>query len=336
MLRLSERTRKVRVLLIVLLLASIALVTIDVRSHGNGPLSKIGNAVASVLGPLQDGIAQLTRPIGNFFAGFTEVGSLKSQIRHLKEQMALMQQDQGRIATILADNIGLRRTLGLKQQIGFKTETAEVIGRGPSNFEQALIIDAGTSRGVRRGMAVISADGLVGRITDASSQTSTVLLVVDSRSSVAARLATNHEVGTVDGKGSKELEFRLLDPNAPVLADEEVVTTGESGIFPSRITIGKITRVDAAGGNPTRLAYVKPAVDFTSLEFVLVVTDPQAAQRPDVIPSPSPSPGANPSPSVSVSASSPTPAPSHSPGRARRPRRRSPSPSPSPAPVGSP
>ncbi|MHB8513189.1 MAG: rod shape-determining protein MreC [Actinomycetota bacterium] len=310
MLRLSERTRRVRILLIVLLITSIALVTIDVRSHGNGPLSKLGNAVASVLGPLQDGLSHITRPIGNFFAGFTEVGSLKAEIKRLQEEIALINTDRGTISSLMTENDELRKLLHLDTNLGFKTRAAEVIGRDPSNFEQALVIDAGTSKGIRKGMAVISAEGLVGRIVEVSRDTATVLLIVDARSSVAARLATSHEVGTLDGQGSGTLEFQLLDPYANVAAGDDVVTTGESGIFPPRIRIGKIIQVDATGGNPTRLTFVKPYVDFTSLDFVLVVTDPHATQIPDVIPTPTPTPTSTPSQSPAPRATPTKKAPS--------------------------
>ncbi len=306
MLRMTERTRRVRVLLLVLVLASIALITIDFRSDGDGPLTKIGDAMASVLGPLQDGIARITRPLGNFFSGFGQVGSLKGRIRALELQSASLELDQGRVLDALRENERLRELLGIRNRLNLKTRAAEVIGRDPSNLEEAIIIDLGTSDGVRKNMPVVTGEGLVGRVISTTSGTAKVLLVSDPGSVIAVRLAVSGEVGRLSGGGRRDMTLDLLNPNAVVTAEDQVVTSGESSIFPSGVVVGTISRVDAAGGNVTRRAFVKAAVDFDALDFVLVVTDPEASSRPDPTPSPSPSPsqaaGSSPSPSPSPSA----------------------------------
>lgn len=310
MLRLNERTRRVRLLLVVLLLAALALVTIDFRSDGDGPLTRIGNAVASVFGPLQDGLSSITRPVGNFFAGFTQVGSLKDKVRSLQEELALLKQDQSRVLDVLSENERLRALLDIKDRLGLKTTAATVIGRDSSNFQQSLVIDIGTEDGVKKDMPVVGGEGLVGRIIQASSKTSTVLLIVDPSSDVAARVAETGEVGVLAGGGRRDMRLTLLNPNAIVTAGDTVVTASYqptragSSVFPEGIPIGTISRVDPPGGNVTRRAFVKPAVDFTTLDFVLVVT---GVGKPRPAPSPSPSPSA--SPSVAASSPAPTPSP---------------------------
>lgn len=299
MLRLSERSRRSRLLLIVLLVASIGLVTLDFRSDGDGPLTKIGDGFAAVLGPLQDGIARVTRPIGNFFSGFGQVGSLKGRIRDLEAQLAALQQDQSRVLSIVGENDDLRAALGMRAQLGLRTKAAEVIGKDSSNFEEALVIDLGTRDGIAKGMAVVAAEGLVGRVVEVTSSTAKVQLIVDRESRVAVRMAESRVVGSLDGNGRADLRLRLLDPNAIVTAGDKVVTSGESSVFPPAIPVGTVSRVEPQGGNVIRLAYVKPQVDFGALAFVLVVVDPEAANRPDPAPTPtastSPKPGASPS-----------------------------------------
>ncbi|HVL91030.1 MAG TPA: rod shape-determining protein MreC [Actinomycetota bacterium] len=325
MLRLNERTRRVRLLLVVLLLASLTLVTIDFRSDGNGPLTRIGNAVASVFGPLQDSLSSVTRPIGNFFSGFGQVGSLKAQVRSLQEELALLRQDQGRVLDVLAENERLRSLIEIKDRLGLKTKAATVIGRDSSNFQQSIVIDIGTKDGVKKDMPVVGGEGLVGRVVQASASTATVLLIVDPSSDVASRVAETGEVGVLSGGGRRDMRLTLLNPNAIVTAGDSVVTASYrptkagSSVFPDGIPIGTISRVDPPGGNVTRRAFVKPAVDFTTLDFVLVVTGigtPRPLPVPPVSPSPSPSPQgsvpASPSPH-----SSPRPSPHPSPGASR-------------------
>lgn len=297
MLRMNERTRRVRVMLAMLLLASLALVTIDFRTKGDGPLTKLGDAVAAVFGPLQDGISRITRPIGTFFAGFGRVGSLKAEIRRLQEELALLRRDQGRVLDAIRENDRLRALLGIKERLGLKTTAAEVIGRDPSNLEQSIVVDAGTRDGIRKDMPVVAGEGLVGRVVAVTSTTAKVRLIVDPRSQVAVRLAAGGETGVLAGNGRSDMVLDLLDPNAIVAAGDQVVTSGLTGLFPAGIPIGTVARADAAGGNLTRRAYVTPAVDFTALDFVLVVvgvgTPAAAAPSPAASPRPSPSPGAS-------------------------------------------
>jgi rod shape-determining protein MreC len=263
-------------------------------------MAKISNAIESVLGPVQSAIGKVMRPIGNFFAGFGEVGSLKAKLQHLEEELAALQQGEDRVDALLQENDSLRKLLDLKQRLGYQTRAAQVIGRDPSNFEHALLIDGGSRDGFRKDMPVVAADGLVGRIVAVSSSTATVELIVNRDSSVAVRIPTSGEVGSLDGTGGPELRLEILDPNADVTAQDQVVTSGESSIYPPDIQVGTVTRVDPPGGNVTRQAFVDPAVDFSSLDFVLVVVDPHAADRPEAHPAPtatpSPPPSASPSP----------------------------------------
>lgn len=297
-------------LLAVLLLASLVLVTIDYRSEGDGPLTKLGNGVSAILGPLQDAIAKITRPIGNFFSGFGQVGSLKTRIRELESELATLQQDQGRVLSTLTENEQLRSLLAMRDRLRLDTKAADVIGRDPSNFQEALVINIGTREGIRKDMAVIAGEGLVGKVVQVTVTTATVQLIGDRASSVAVRLSESAEVGRLEGTGRPELRLRLLNPNAIVTAGQQIVTTGESSIFPPTIPVGTISRVEPIGGNVTRIAYVKPHVDFTSLGFVLVVVDPKAADRPDPTPKPAPTVSPRPaSPKPTVS-----PQPSHGAG----------------------
>lgn len=306
MLRLNERTRRVRLLLVVLVVASLALITVDFRSDGDGPLTKLGNAVASVFGPVQETLSSVTRPIGNFFSGFGQVGSLKTQVRRLQEELSLLRQDEGRVLDILTENDRLRALLEIKEQRGLKTRAAAVIARDASNFQYSIVIDLGAADGIKKDMPVVGGEGLVGRIASVTKSTSTVLLIIDPGSEVASRVAESGEVGSLEGGGRRDLRMMLLNPNATVTAGDTVVTAsykptrGRGSVFPEGIPVGTISRVDPPGGNVTRRAFVTPAVDFTTLDFVLVVTG-VGTPRPSPSPSPAPSPSGSP-------AVSPTPA----------------------------
>src|SRR5947208_15642954 len=115
MMRIFDRTRRARVVVAVLLTAAIVLVTIDFRTHGNGPLEAIGRGLMTVIGPLQDGVSRALRPVGDFLAGFTQVPSLKSEVGRLQEENALLQQREHQVTDIARENEELRRLLTHQQ-----------------------------------------------------------------------------------------------------------------------------------------------------------------------------------------------------------------------------
>jgi rod shape-determining protein MreC len=273
MMRIFDRTRRARMLVALLLSAAIVLVTIDFRTQGQGPLDAIGRALMTVVGPLQDGVSRALRPVGNFLAGFTQVPSLKAQIERLQEQNATLEQRERQVADIARENEDLRKLLGLGQRLDLRTTTVRVTGVGPSSFEHTVFVDAGSAQGIRKDMPVIAGAGLVGRVVSVSAHASRVLLLVDPSSAVAARIASNGETGLVSGTGGTELTFDLFDPEAAVAIGDEVITSGyQGGVYPAGIPIGVVASLEARNGSLSRRVHVKPYVDFTSLDHLLIVT----------------------------------------------------------------
>jgi len=279
MMRIFDRTRRARLLVVVLMTTALVLVTIDFRTKGDGPLDAIGRGIMTVVGPLQDGLSRVVRPIGDFFAGFTQVSSLKDQIRRLEERNAQLQQERRQVTDVSRENEELRKLLGLGQRLSLKTVTVRVTGVGPSNFEHTVFVDRGSADGIRKDMPVVAGAGLVGRVVSVGPHSARVLLLIDPSSAVAARLASNGETGVLEGTGSDELRFDLFDTEASVSIGDEVVTSVYSGgVYPAGIPIGTVTSIEPRGGSLTRRAQVSPLVDFTALDFLLVVTG-QAAAR---------------------------------------------------------
>ena len=279
MMRIFDRTRRARLLVVLLLTAALVLVTIDFRSKGDGPLDAVGRGIMTVVGPLQDGLSRLVRPIGDFFSGFTQVGSLKDQIRQLQEQNAQLRQRERQVTDIARENEELRKLLGLSDRLNLKTVTTRVTGVGPSNFEHTVFIDRGTANGVRKDMPVVAGAGLVGRVVEVSQRSARVLLLVDPSSAVASRLASNGETGVAEGTGGDELRLDLFDAEAAVTVGDEVVTSGyEGGVYPPGIPIGTVARIQEKGNALARRAFVTTFVDFSSLDFLLIVVGQEAVK----------------------------------------------------------
>jgi len=272
-----DRSRRLRVLLIVLVIASLTIITIDYRSKGNGPFEKIGHVALTILSPIQHGLVTIFRPIGNFFAGFTEVPSLRAHVSQLQRQNALLRSGQNTVADLQRENESLRRLLELRDRYNLDTLTAQVIGVSPSNFERTVFIDRGSRSGVKKDMPVVSGDGLIGRVIRVGPSTSEILLLIDRTSSVASRIAPSGETGLLEGDGSDVPHLELFNPDAAVAVGDRVVTSGyDQGLYPPGIPIGTVVAAPPARSNLSRVVTIQPYVDFSSLDYVLLVISARA------------------------------------------------------------
>jgi rod shape-determining protein MreC len=259
-----------------LVLASVALITLDANT--DSPLDPVRSAVGAVVGPLESATTGVTRPFAEA-GGFLktnkslrgDVASLAAENARLRSELATEPLDRQRLAQL----DGLARTAS---ETGYSLVAARVIAMGPvQSFRRTVTIDAGTSSGIRADMTVLDNDGLVGRVVQATRSTATVLLVVDSGSVVGGRLGTNLEIGFLRGRGSVgntgRLELQLVD-NAVTPSNGDVVVTwgSKNGVpYVAGIPIGRVESVVQAPRESSRLAVIRPFVDFTALDVVGVV-----------------------------------------------------------------
>ena len=286
MIRMFDRSKRVRWLLVILIVASLAIVTIDYRSKGNGPFERIGHVALTILSPIQHGLVTIFRPVGNFFAGFTEVPSLRARVSTLQRQVAELRAGENTVAEIERENESLRKLLGIRDRYNLNTLAAQVIGVSPSNFERTVFIDRGSRAGVKKDMPVIAGDGLVGRVIRVGASTSEILLLIDRTSAVASRVVPSGETGLLEGDGSENTKLELFNPDAKLGVGDRVVTSGyDRGLYPPGIPIGTVVSAPPAQSNLSRVVTIQPYVDFSSLDYVLLIIGQTAMSSP----SPSPS-----------------------------------------------
>ena len=276
---LRTRARSTRLLVVALVSASLVTITIDYRQGDGGPLAAAGDAALALISPLQEAVSKVTQPIGNFFSTLVRLPSIRRELEEAREQIsqfrtAIGEQraDQQRVAELEA-------LLGLRDSLSGRLETlaAGVTAYTPSNFEWTITIDRGSSDGVEEDMAVVASAGLVGNVVRAGGSSSVVRLIIDPDSAVAGRLDSSGERGLLVGGGQADLRMELVDPATDVTPDENVVTAGVripgvgASLYPSNILIGTVSRVLSDEGALEKFITVRPAVDFSSLNVVLVV-----------------------------------------------------------------
>jgi len=276
-----QRTRSARLLVVTLVAASLAIITVDYRGGEDGPLDSAGRALSSTLAPMQRAVSGVVQPISNFFSSLAELPSLAERNAELERQiedLRTAQQLNQEFARRIKDLEGL---IGL-QAILRRTIPARVIASGISNFEWTIEIGAGSDQGIALNMPVVTgaSDGarLVGRVIEVTPTSSTVQLLIDRDFAVPATLSTSHEAGIVEGRGEDELRMRLVGPGVEVSETEpESVFTlgyrveGEAGLYPAGILIGTVSRAFSEPGSVESFVTIRPAVDFSTLQNVLVI-----------------------------------------------------------------
>lgn len=276
-----QRPRSARLLVVTLVAASLAIITVDYRGGEDGPLDAVGRAMSSALTPLQRAASNVIQPVSNFFSSLAELPSLADRNGELRRQVADLRTAQQINQELTGRIEDLEQILGL-QTILTRTIPGRVIASGVSNFEWTITIDRGADDGIAPNMPVVTgaSDGprLVGRVIRVTPQSSVVQLLIDRGFGVPATLSTSNEAGIVEGRGEDELRMRLLGPGIEVSETEpESVFTlgyrveGEAGLYPPGILIGTVSRAFSEAGSVESFVTIRPAVDFSTLEYVLVM-----------------------------------------------------------------
>lgn len=268
-------------MVVTLVAASLAIITVDYRAGEEGPLEAAGRATSSAIAPLQRAVSSVVQPISDLFSSLSELPSLADENRELREQVEdlktarqLNQELSQQIAT-------LEGLLDLRGQLQ-RPILARVIGSGVSNFEWTITIDRGSDDGVEVDMPVVTGDAaaarLVGRVVQVTPVSSMVQLLIDRDFAVAGKLATSQEAGLVMGRGEEDLRMGHLRPGIEVSETEpESVFTvgyevnGQPGLYPAGILIGTVSRAFSEPDAAESFVTIRPAVDFATLQHVFVI-----------------------------------------------------------------
>jgi rod shape-determining protein MreC len=201
---------------------------------------------------------------------------LEAELEATHQQLGRLRLFEERFRDLEGENRQLRQALDFKRSSSFDLVAARVIRRNPATWWQTVEIDAGSNRRIGTQLAVLSNDGLVGKIdrVDASGDRASVLLLTDEKCQVSARVDGSPEVGILNGQrgvfdGDPLLRLRFLSSNAAVRPGQRVLTTGRGGIFQPDILLGTIHSVEK--GALDSEALVRPSVNFANLGSVFVV-----------------------------------------------------------------
>jgi rod shape-determining protein MreC len=258
------------------MLGHILLISAQVNSRSGVPVLEA--VTFGVFAEVERVISSGFSSVRRVWSGYAGLRGLKSQndalTRDLEAAQIALQQQRA-----LADRTrSLERLLDLRDRSKLNTLAAEIIAAGATSDFRTLTIDKGTREGVRADMAVIAPAGVVGRVVMPSTRAAKVQLLVDRNAAAGALIERSRAQGVVTGGGDDRLRMDYVSEVADVIVGDLVVTSGIDGIYPKGYVIGQVESVEKSG-TAYKTITVKPAVDFTSLEEVLVVLTPTPARE---------------------------------------------------------
>ena len=274
-----KQIRRRRAVLIGLVALAFVLLTVTFGAGSGG----FGNAVGTVTGPVGSVANDAFKPARDLIGWFDETFEARGENERLKSRLANAQSEvvAGRVA--VQENRQFRKLLGLERSgripSGFEPVTASVVTRSPTIWVSTVTIDRGSSDGVAVDDPVVSADGLVGKISSVSPAESAVTLLPAGSSAVSATIVPGGAQGVVTAKigttGRFVLEF--IDETRGIEEGQSVVTAGWrdddlASIYPPNLPIGEILEVPIDTREAVRSVDVRPYPDFANLEFVTVLT----------------------------------------------------------------
>ena len=278
-----KQVRRRRAVLLLLVAASLTLLSLYYRESAGGPLHGVQDVVSTVFSPIESVANRALKPardlvnwFGETFDARGENDHLKGEVANLRDRLARQQTQQQESKELAALN---ELTSGGIVPNGTDPVTARVVGRSPTVWYSSVTIDRGSSDGVHIDDPVVAAQGLAGKITQTTPNSSQVTLITDADSAVTARVTPGGATGVVepDVGNPNDLQLDYLERGTNIAEGQMVVTAGFStgnlgSIFPPGIPIGKITRATVEEQQAYQRVHLEPFADLRDMDFVKVLT----------------------------------------------------------------
>jgi len=297
-----------RLLLVILIVTSLLLITLDLR--GVKVLDSLKQGTQNVIAPFQRTGASALNPVKDFFANVTNLGRTGNQIEKLEAENAKLKLQLLNRKNADGQLKQLENILDLAGTAGYKIVNTKVISQGSSqSFSQTITIDSGSNAGIKKNMTVLSEFGLAGVVKDVYPNSALIQLASDSDFKVGARIAGTQQIGILSGRGNRSASLQLLDNSASVKVGDVLLARGSiaNRPFVPGVPLGYVSQVDNSAGAVAQKATVRYYTNFSTLGVVAVVvsgptTDPGDSlvpKKPQVTPVPTVTITVTPSPTAS-------------------------------------
>lgn len=277
------------IILLVSIIILVALIGFSLRERSK--LTWPEQFIKDTTGWVQSLVSKPANYVGGFFENLQDLKNTYDENKELKSRVEKIAGLEAEVQALKKDNKELRDILGEKETLRDKEPLpATVIGRNPDRWHEMIIIDKGKLQGIKKNMAVITANGLIGKVKSVNQFSSTVQLLsaMDPKNRISAVIQGDTPAyGFVQGFDDKQklLMVKGITSGTNIEKDQTVVTSGMGGVFPEGLMIGKVVEVKQDQYGLSQTAYVKPGADFYDIKNVIVIkrsmTQPEVSDMGD-------------------------------------------------------
>ena len=252
-----------RFALLLLVGASIALMIASKGDHW--AVERVRTAVMDVAAPALDVISRPAQVVNNISDRATQVIFVYRENVRLREENDRLRAWQASARRLEQENAAFRALLRARAEPGVTYVSGRVIGDSGGPWVRTLALNAGESDGVRKGSAVVTGDGLVGRVVESGVRSSRILLLTDLNSRVPVVVESSRYRAILEGDNTDTLKLAFVIPSDDVRIGDRIVTSGAGGLFQAGLPIGEVTSIKDG------IALVTPFVRFNRLEYVRIL-----------------------------------------------------------------
>jgi rod shape-determining protein MreC len=276
-----KQVRRRRAVLVLAVGASLVLLT-STFGGGGAPFTTVQDGVATVLGPIEEGASRALKPARDLVNWFDETFQARGENDQLKAEVRSLVVRKAKYEQAIHENQQFRDMLNLDSlnpAAAYKPVTSRIIGRSPTVWYSTVTLDAGSGAGVRVNDPVVTADGVVGRVSAVTHGTSEVTLITDHTSAVSAQVQPSGAQGVVEPEAGNPnvLLLDYIHRSAHIRRGQLVVTAGWShsrisSAYPYGLRIGRITRVTRGVGQSYERVDIRAFADLRDMDYVQVLT----------------------------------------------------------------
>jgi rod shape-determining protein MreC len=227
--------------------------------------------IIEITAPFQKIIKQAFNFTEEFWVNYFHLVNVRRENRQLKAEIRTLRMANSQYREMLATQERIRELLQFKQAVDLPVVPAEVIGRDPTGWFKSILIDKGKQAGLSLDMPVVNAYGVVGRIVSVSPNYAKVLLIIDQNSAIDCLIQRSRDRGMLKGLVTEMCKLDYVVKSEDIAVGDVVVTSGLGGVFPKGLPVGRVQKVEDIAGELFKDIEIKPAVDFSKLEEVLVI-----------------------------------------------------------------
>lgn len=291
--------KEYRFYIILFLFLLIPLIAIDTATRAPRNYRIYDRIIVAVTAPLQTVISWSLDQATSGFQNYVFLWNTR------RDNLALVEENRKLLNMIAShreteqENIRLRRLLNFQEQFKLETVVARVVAKDVSTEFRAVRINRGENAGIRKDMAVVTNEGIVGRVLRTTPTTADVVTILDLLSAVDSIVQRSRARGVVEGKTDEVCQLRFVLRTDDIMPGDILVSSGLGGIFPKGLSVGTVSSVKRKPFGITQEVEVRPSVDFSKLEEVVIITkssneNPLDSRSPSSLePAPFTSMGAN-------------------------------------------